>query len=79
MLSEKNLYIFVANPYGYEVERISKVLKNLEKDRELFLNISIIPPSKTSLSDIKSYYLLDDHINPLGHYNLYNSIKSVIN
>ena len=79
LLKGKTVYIFISNPYGYHVKEQSEIFSNfLNNYNNENFKIIFLPSSLTKLDSYKSYYLLDDHISPHGHFKIYQALKKAI-
>ena len=78
ILENKKIIIFVTDWYGIEVDRVKdNLVMNFSKSQEEYLNNTVF--SSLDGDDIsKYYYVIDDHMNSLGHFEMGNKILSLI-
>jgi len=78
ILENKKIIIFVTDSYGIEVDRVRYNLEMefLKSEQDYLKNIVFSSLDGDDIS--KYYYVIDDHINPLGHSEMGNKILSLI-
>ena len=78
ILENKKIIIFVTDNYGLFVNRVREDLEiEFSKSQEKYLNNIVF--SSLDGNDIeKYYYVIDSHMNSLGHFEMGNKILSII-
>tara|TARA_Y100000589_G_scaffold326604_1_gene366667 strand:+ start:186 stop:1328 length:1143 start_codon:yes stop_codon:yes gene_type:complete len=78
ILENKKIIIFVTDSYGLNVDIVKRnLVMEFSKRKEKYLNNVVF--SSLDGDDIsKYYYVIDDHMNALGHFEMGNKILSII-
>ena len=78
ILENKKIIIFVTDWYGLNVDKVKEnLITEFSKSKDKYLKNVIF--SSLDGDDIsKYYYLIDDHMNSLGHFEMGNKILSII-
>ena len=78
LLENKKIIIFVTDSYGINVDSVKKNL-SMEFSKSEFKYLKDTVFSSLDGDEIsKFYYVIDDHMNPIGHLEMGNIISSII-